>query len=51
MDDKKIESFLTGYLIGQKIKKVLETILGIILVVFLWFIPLWLLNLLGIGHS
>lgn len=51
MDDKKVKNFAVGYLIGQKIRKVLKTSLGIVIAVLLWFIPLWLFNLLGIGHS
>ena len=49
--DKEIHNFFGGYVIGQKIRKALRTALGIIIAVLLWFIPLWLFSLLGIGHS
>lgn len=49
--DKEIHNFFVGYFIGQKIKKALETSLGIIIAVLLWCIPLWVFGVLGIGHS
>ena len=52
MDDKKrIENFAVGYLIGQKIKKVLETGLALGIVTCMWGGVLWLFSILGIGHS
>lgn len=41
----------TAYLVIQKIKKALEIMLGLLIVVLLWFIPLGILQFFGIGHS
>lgn len=49
--DKEVHNFFFGYVIGQKIRKALEVLLGIAIAVLLWCIPLWLFNFLGIGHS
>ena len=49
--DKEVHNFFFGYVIGQKIRKALEILLGIAIAVVLWCIPLWLFNFLGIGHS
>lgn len=49
--DKEIHNFLVGYVLGERIRKVLESGLGLFIVVILWAIPLWIFNFLGIGHS
>lgn len=49
--DKEIENFFVGYVIGEKIRKALETCLGMIIAVILWCIPLWIFSVLGIGHA
>ena len=49
--DKEIHNFFVGYVIGQKIKDILETSLGLAIAVLLWCVPLWIFNILGIGHG
>lgn len=51
MADKKVQSYITGYLIGQKIRKALFVIIGLFIMVFFWIIPLWIFEFFGIGHS
>lgn len=51
MDDKRIKSYMTGYKIGQQIREYLMAILGLTILVFIWIIPIWLFEVLGIGYS
>ena len=48
--DKEIMNYLTGYAIGQEIRKGLKAILGLFIMVMIWIIPLWIFDLLGIGY-
>lgn len=46
MVDKKIDSFMTGVFIGHSIYKAIEIIIGLFIMVLLWIIPLYLIDLL-----
>ena len=48
--EKEIISYLTGYAIGEQIRKGLKAILGLFIMVMLWILPLWIFDLLGIGY-
>lgn len=48
--EKEIQSYLTGYLLGQKIKEGILGGIGIIILVILWIIPLAIFDLLNIGN-
>lgn len=50
MDDKRIINYLTGYYLGQEIRKLLKTGLGIIIMICIWIIPLWVFEVLNIGY-
>jgi hypothetical protein len=51
MDDKRTKSYMIGYGIGQQIREYLMEILGLTILVFIWIIPIWLFEILGIGYS
>ena len=51
MDDKRTKSYMIGYGIGQQIREYLMAILGLTILVFIWIIPIWLFEVLGIGYS
>ena len=51
MDDKRVKIFMFGYLIGQEISEYLMAFLGFTILVFIWIIPIWLFEVLGIGYS
>lgn len=46
MDDKRATNLVTGYLIGQSIRKALEVIIAITIMVLLWCVPLYLIDFL-----
>ena len=50
MDKKNMKNLLVGYFVFEKIKKAMNTGLGIIIAVIMWFIVLFILSSLGIGH-
>ena len=50
MKEKNAINFLTGYIIGEKIRKGIEVLLGLFIIVMLWIFPLWIFDFLGIGY-
>lgn len=48
--EEKLINYLTGYCIGEKIRKAGESGLALFIMVMLWIIPLWIFDLLGIGY-
>lgn len=49
-DKKRIDSYLTGYVFGLRIRRFLKALLGLAIMVMIWIIPLWIFDLLGIGY-
>ena len=49
-DKKRLESYVTGYLIGQSIWKGIEAIIAIVIIVCMWIVPLILIDLLPVGR-
>ena len=50
MDEDRLVNLIVNWIIIQKIKKALQTGLGLAIAVLMWAIVLYVLYILGIGH-
>ena len=49
-DKKRVDNYLTGYVLGLRIREFLEAMLGLAIIVMLWIVPLCIFDWLGIGY-
>lgn len=50
MDKKRYGNLLVGYFVFEKIKNAMSIGLGLVIVVLMWFVIIFIISSLGIGH-